>query len=158
MIYRGMVAKGVECVDNIRRRYDGKFRNPWDEAECGHHYARAMAAWSGVLALSGFLYDAPRLSLRVTPRAQHSFQCIWSAASAWGTFLYGTAFALKIEHGALGLREVLLPARAGSSQPRKVTLAGRGLKFRARRNDASLWQVELTEDVQAHAGETLAIA
>jgi non-lysosomal glucosylceramidase len=45
-----------ECIGNIRARYDGEKRNPWDEAECGHHYARAMAAWSGVLALSGFRY------------------------------------------------------------------------------------------------------
>ena len=51
-----MVREGVECIGNIRARYDGEKRNPWDEAECGHHYARAMAAWSGVLALSGFRY------------------------------------------------------------------------------------------------------
>ena len=25
---------------------DGRKRNPFDEAECGHHYARALAAWS----------------------------------------------------------------------------------------------------------------
>ena len=33
-------------VRNIRDRYDGLKRNPFDEAECGHHYARAMAAWT----------------------------------------------------------------------------------------------------------------
>src|ERR1700733_1850947 len=37
MIYSGMVAEGVECIGNIRGRYDGEKRNPWDEAECGHH-------------------------------------------------------------------------------------------------------------------------
>ena len=54
MIFAGMVSEGVECVANIRARYDGERRNPWDEAECGSHYARAMAAWTVVLALSGF--------------------------------------------------------------------------------------------------------
>ena len=39
--------KGAErVVRNIRNRYDGLKRNPFNEAECGHHYARAMAAWS----------------------------------------------------------------------------------------------------------------
>ena len=33
-------------VRDIRDRYDGRKRNPFDEAECGHHYARALAAWS----------------------------------------------------------------------------------------------------------------
>jgi uncharacterized protein (DUF608 family) len=56
MLWHGMVDQGIECIANIRRRYDGERRNPWDEAECGHHYARAMAAWSAVLALSGFRY------------------------------------------------------------------------------------------------------
>ena len=47
MMFAGMAREGVECIANIRARYDGEKRNPWDEAECGHHYARAMAAWSG---------------------------------------------------------------------------------------------------------------
>ena len=56
MIYAGMTAQGVECVANARARYDGEKRNPWDEPECGHHYARAMSAWSALLAISGFRY------------------------------------------------------------------------------------------------------
>ena len=31
-----------------------------EEAECGHHYARAMASWAAVLALSGFRYHGGR--------------------------------------------------------------------------------------------------
>ena len=40
-------------VRNIRARYDGAKRNPFDEAECGHHYARALAAWSVLKAWEG---------------------------------------------------------------------------------------------------------
>jgi non-lysosomal glucosylceramidase len=46
MMNWGMVKEGVECVENIRARFDGEKRNPWDEPECGHHYARAMSSWS----------------------------------------------------------------------------------------------------------------
>ena len=53
-IHAGMVAEGVETVENVRMRFDGERRNPWDEPECGHHYARAMSAWSTLLAISGF--------------------------------------------------------------------------------------------------------
>ena len=56
MIYAGLVREGLECVESARARYDGERRNPWNEPECGHHYARAMSAWSAVLALSGFRY------------------------------------------------------------------------------------------------------
>lgn len=39
-------AAAERVVRNIRNRYDGKKRNPFDEAECGHHYARALDSWS----------------------------------------------------------------------------------------------------------------
>src|ERR1022692_4449413 len=68
MIYSGLVREGVEAFENSRRRYDGERRNPWDEAECGHHYARAMSAWSGVLALSGFRYHGAEKSASIAPR------------------------------------------------------------------------------------------
>jgi hypothetical protein len=45
------------AIPPVRRRCDGERRNPWDEDECGQHYARAMAPWSGIIALSGFRYD-----------------------------------------------------------------------------------------------------
>ena len=42
----GDPAGAERTVRDIRARYDGCKRNPFDEAECGHHYARAMAAWT----------------------------------------------------------------------------------------------------------------
>ncbi len=66
---------------NIRDRYNGSRRNPYDEAECGHHYARAMASWSSVLAMSGFHYSGVDKYIRFTERPGHYF---WSNGSAWG--------------------------------------------------------------------------
>lgn len=42
----GRFAEAERVVKDIRDRYDGEKRNPFDEAECGHHYARALAAWT----------------------------------------------------------------------------------------------------------------
>ena len=58
LIYEGCVEEGLEIVEAVRDRHDGVRRNPWDEVECGHHYARSMASWALLLALSGFHYDA----------------------------------------------------------------------------------------------------
>ena len=46
-------------MKGVRDRYDGKRRNPWNEVECGSHYARALSVWSVLLALSGYHYSAP---------------------------------------------------------------------------------------------------
>ncbi len=82
MLYEGMENEGLECIKNIRDRYDGQKRNPFDEAECGHHYARAMASWAGILAESGFLYSAVDKSIKFTDKAGKYF---WSNGYAWGT-------------------------------------------------------------------------
>jgi non-lysosomal glucosylceramidase len=81
MLYEGMEAEGLDCIKNIRDRYDGQKRNPFDEAECGHHYARAMASWGGILAESGFLYSAVDKSIKFTDKPGKYF---WSNGSAWG--------------------------------------------------------------------------
>ena len=57
MLYEGMLEEGLQSIQAIRDRYDGKKRNPFNEVECGSHYARAMASWGAVLALTGFQYS-----------------------------------------------------------------------------------------------------
>ncbi len=124
MVYSGMVQQGVECIRNIRARYDGEKRNPWDEAECGHHYARAMASWSSVVAISGFDYDGRQAAVVAVPRIPHStFQCFWSNGTGWGTFSYaavggGTRFTLRVMAGKLNCRscEITGAGRTTSAQ------------------------------------------
>ncbi len=108
MLYSGMIDQGIESIGNIRSRYDGEKRNPWDEAECGHHYARAMASWSSVVSLSGFHYDGADGSVVAVPRLPHrEFQCFWSTGAGWGTFAYspvgpsGTRVTLQVLSGGL---------------------------------------------------------
>ena len=38
MIYEGQIRDGLKCIKNVRDRYDGAKRSPFNEAECGHHY------------------------------------------------------------------------------------------------------------------------
>ncbi len=121
MIYSGLVAEGVECIGNIRARYDGIKRNPWDEAECGHHYARAMAAWSSVVGLSGFSYDGIAKAVTAVPRIPHRrFHCLWASGTGWGTFTYepsglqGTRFSLQVLHGELNVRSCEITSSAAA--------------------------------------------
>jgi len=85
MLFEDMTSEGIECITATRRRYDGERRNPWDEAECGHHYARAMAAWSGIVALSGFHYNAGNLSIQPKTKLAE-FRSFWATGTGWGVF------------------------------------------------------------------------
>ncbi len=82
MLYEGQTENGLKAIDAVRRRYDGQRRNPFDEAECGHHYGRAMASWTGVLALTGFHYSGVTQTLTLAAKAGEHF---WSNGYAWGT-------------------------------------------------------------------------
>jgi len=82
MLYEGMDAEGLECFQAIRNRYDGRKRNPYDEAECGHQYARALASWGGLLAWSGFNYSAVEKTISVDRPGTY----FWSTGSAWGRY------------------------------------------------------------------------
>ncbi len=82
MLYEGQTEDGLRCIKNIRDRYDGRKRSPFDEAECGHHYARAMASWAAVLALTGFHYSGVEKSMTFAPTQGTHF---WSNGYAWGT-------------------------------------------------------------------------
>jgi uncharacterized protein (DUF608 family) len=81
MLYEGMVDEGLRCIADIRARYDGRKRSPFDEAECGHHYVRAMASWAAVLALSGFGYSGVEKILSFAKKEGRFF---WSNGYAWG--------------------------------------------------------------------------
>ncbi len=119
MIFSGMVKEGVICIENARRRFDGERRNPWDEPECGHHYARAMSAWSGLLAVSGFSYQGSTRIVIARPRVGTPvFRSFWSTATGWGWFDYSgkaaSEFELSVVEGALPVRSLGLRKTAGT--------------------------------------------
>lgn len=110
LMYEGMEDEGLRVVRAIRARYDGKKRSPFDEAECGHHYARAMASWAAVLALTGFQYSAVRQTMSFKARTGRHF---WSTGDAWGTCVLKvlknrSAVRLTVLGGRLALKTFIL--------------------------------------------------
>lgn len=85
MIMLGLVEEGLEVVRTCRARYDGKTRNPFDEYEWGHWYARAMASYSLLQALSGARYDAVEHVLYLTPAVRGDFRSFLATATGYGT-------------------------------------------------------------------------
>jgi uncharacterized protein (DUF608 family) len=58
LMMMGEKEKGLEIVRAARSRYDGRIRNPFNEYECGHWYARALSSYALLQGLSGVRYDA----------------------------------------------------------------------------------------------------
>jgi non-lysosomal glucosylceramidase len=114
MIYEGMIDEALTVVESVRRRHDGERRNPWNEPECGHHYARPMASWAVLVALSGFRYSAVQSKLTLTPRLNESgIRTFWTVPSGWGTFEFSQTVAgldaqVAVAEGSLKLTSLAL--------------------------------------------------
>jgi hypothetical protein len=124
LIAEGLVTEGLTIVKALRSRYDGKTRNPWNEYECGNWYARAMASYALVPALSGFRYSAVEKTLWFGPRLEvRPFNCFFSAATGFGTIeLDKDALHVRMIEGELVVERLVLTG-AGGEQTRdwKVT-------------------------------------
>jgi hypothetical protein len=98
LIYEGLVDEGLSIIKGLRGRHDGARRNPWNEFECGSHYARSLASWSLVTALSGVAYGQGWLSF--APRITHdgAFACFWSV-DAPGAVTRGGRHPLGVPYG-----------------------------------------------------------
>ncbi|MBK8506039.1 MAG: hypothetical protein IPL46_29895 [Saprospiraceae bacterium] len=116
MLYEGMEKEGLQTIENIRNRYDGKKRNPFDEAECGHHYARAMASWGALLAESEFFYSGIENTIQFTSKPGNYF---WSNGQAWGS--------CNIEEG-VGGTQVKFSVLSGSIELKQFIIKGVGVK------------------------------
>lgn len=85
LIYEGYTEEAMKIVHTLRNRYNGKIRSPYNEIECGNHYARSMAAWGLIVALSGYQADmtAPQISFCPRIHKEH-FSGFYSNGKEWG--------------------------------------------------------------------------
>lgn len=84
LMLHGEVEKGLDIVRACRDRYNGVVRNPFDEYECGHWYARAMSSYGLIQGLTGLRYDAVDKTLHIKSQIGNNFQAFISTATGYG--------------------------------------------------------------------------
>lgn len=84
LMLMGCVNEGLEIVRVLRQRYDGSCRNPYNEYECGHWYARAMASYALIQGITGIRYDAVNKTLHIEPRIKGDFKSFISTSTGYG--------------------------------------------------------------------------
>jgi len=163
LIYEGMVKEGLTVVGSARRRHDGERRNPWNEPECGHHYARAMSSWALLLALSGFHYSAVDRQLTLVPRIKTTpFRGFWSVPSGWGTFAQSRAareqqVSVEAHEGKLALARLLLQqAKQGRGEKVLVRLGSEPIAATLRAEPPT-FVITLAREIQITPQEALEV-
>ncbi len=162
LLYEGFVDEGLALVKAARDRYDGLRRNPWNEIECGNHYARAMASWSLVLALSGYRYSAQERSLRLAPLINtNRFRCFFSTGSSWGVLSQQAAKAertaqVEVLYGKLELADFILKAAGDAPVRATIGKTPRSVPATLRAENGEL-HVRLDPPVTLAAGDRLRV-
>lgn len=106
MIYEGMTDEALKVISDVRNRYDGYKRNPFNEEECGNHYARAMASWSAIIATSNFNYSAVQKEFSITAKPGNYF---WSNGYSWGNAVVSDhKLVINVHHEKLNIRTLRL--------------------------------------------------
>jgi len=107
LIMMGYVKEGLEIIRVCRLRYDGRFRNPFNEYECGHWYGRALSSYSLVHSFAGVRYDAVEKVLYLEPSIKGDFQTFLSTATGYGLVgvKKGRPF-LQVKCGEIDYKEI----------------------------------------------------
>ena len=118
LMLEGMVKEGLDIVAACRDRYDGRIRNPFNEYECGHWYARALSSYGLLQGLTGVRYDAVDKTLYIDSQIGDSFHCFLSTATGFGTvgLRSGRPF-VGVKLGRIKIDRVLVSGKETSLRP-----------------------------------------
>ncbi|MCU0784832.1 MAG: non-lysosomal glucosylceramidase, partial [Verrucomicrobia bacterium] len=135
MLWEGLTLEGLAVERAVHDRYHASRRNPWNEIECGDHYARSMASYGVYLAACGFEYDGPKRYIGFAPKlAPETFKCAFTSAEGWGTFWQKrdaerTGCGMQLRWGKLRLKTLSLALADGVRvSTAKVSLAGKSVR------------------------------
>lgn len=131
LLYTGRIEDALRIERSLRARYDGTHRNPWNEIECGNHYARSLASWALLLAASGVQWDAPTRVLSFAPAVPGPFRSLFTTGTGWGRVeIDDHALTVHVDGGVLDVGELQLSGetigrdirlRAGASHRSPLT-------------------------------------
>lgn len=125
-LLEGLIREGLTVIKSVRDRYDGYGRNPWDEFECGHHYARAMASYGALIALSGFEFDKSKGFLGFSPKINNeNFKTFWSLDGVWGTFSQNTKVSrIEVLYGSIHIKKLKISLFKNTKNVKLITPSG----------------------------------
>lgn len=168
MLYEGepdsdLVEKGLAITKAVHERYGAAKRNPYNEIECGDHYARSMASYGVFLAACGYEYHGPKGYLAFAPRIHpEDFKAPFTAAEGWGSFsqklVQGQQFEmLELRHGQLSLNTLAFaPVEGSRAGGAKVELDGKSIDAEFKQ-EAGRYVLNFGNGLNLTAGQTLKV-
>jgi hypothetical protein len=104
----GEPAKGIDIAEVVRKRHDGVRRNPFNEYECGHWYARAMSSYAMLQGLTGMRYDARTQTLYVDSQVG-DFKSFLCTETGYGVVTFANGKVnVDVRNGNIDVKNVVV--------------------------------------------------
>ncbi len=122
LMMEGEVEKGLDIVKAVRNRYDGSVRNPFNEYECGHWYARALSSYGMLQGLTGIKYDAVDKTMDIDSKVG-GFKSFFSTHSGWGNIEFNdNEIVINVAYGYLDLKELNFTSQKSLTEINKLVV------------------------------------
>ena len=164
MVWEDMLREGLVICHGIEERYHPAKYNPFNEVECGDHYARAFASWGVYAALAGYEYHGPKGHLGFAPRiTPEDFRAAFTCAEGWGTFSQKRNRKIQREEievrwGSLRLKTLAFIVPENFRKVKiTVTAAGRPVQINYKREHDSL-DIMLKNELVLSEGQMLQVS
>ena len=161
MIWEGLLLEGLAIERTVHDRYGAARRNPWNEIECGDHYARSMASYGVYLAACGFENHGPKGHIGFAPKlTPEHFKCAFTSAEGWGGFSQkleaeSLTAEITVHWGELNLQTIALDSPFTHSV--QVSHSERPVAAQVQRDGKRVF-ITLTPPEKISAGENLQIS
>ena len=151
----------MELVKAARDRYNGEYRSPWNEVECGDHYVRPMSSWSVLHALGGYRWDGLDKTIRIVPAVNEPYRAFFITGEGWGTVQYIAAgrvakVSLEVAHGTVEVKSILTKPKGKKVSAVKVTLGVKAVAATVEMVDGEA-KVTLKKAASLKAGDKLSV-
>jgi uncharacterized protein (DUF608 family) len=163
MICEGMLQEGLSVTRAIHDRYHPLRRNPWNEVECGDHYARAMASYGVFLAVCGFECHGPKRHLGFTPHMNSAnFKAAFTTAEGWGSFSQKLeknqqTETIELKWGLLNLETLSFEAPFEfNAEKTKASFNGKPLRILVKK-EGNRAEVIISEGISLKEGDKLSV-
>ena len=114
LMLMGYVKEGLDIVRASRNRYDGRIRNPFNEYECGHWYARALSSYGYLQALTGVRFDAVEKKLYVDSKIGDFTSFISTQTGFGNVILKAGKVSVDVVYGRIDVKTIVLSGRSSA--------------------------------------------
>jgi len=163
MIAEGLVQEGLAVTRAIHDRYHPSRRNPYNEVECGDHYARSMASYGVYVSVCGFECHGPNGHIGFAPKiSPEDFRAAFIAAEGWGTFEQTIqdrrqTATLSLHSGQVRLRSISLAIETATPPETVRVMHGSQSLDATLTIDSHRAVIQLAQNTTVSTGEELAL-